>query len=349
MLSPLRNLKALSISVLSTASFLAISGCWTSEPRQDAIDDLRVDRVAPPLVHEGTSAYEAASRVTLPEVTAQDDEHLHNVFRLSESIISGSEPHGEEAFRQMQAMGVKTILSVDGKIPDAELADKYGMKYVHVPIQYSGILEPEMLRIAKTFREQDGPFYVHCFHGKHRGPAAAAVGRVVRDGAPRDVAIAEMRQWCGTAESYEGLYRSIADGPIPESATTQRLSWDFPAAHPLEGFRHAMIEVSRVHDQLKYLYRRDWQVDADHPDVDALNEATQLASIYRTASELEDVNQKPADLRGWVDDSATASVGLRDAIAAWRAGDGDVESVDTAYEQVTQLCSTCHKSYRNRR
>ena len=41
--------------------------------------------------------------------------------------------------RLIADMGVKTILSVDGKIPDAEEAAKYGIRYVHVPIRYGGI------------------------------------------------------------------------------------------------------------------------------------------------------------------------------------------------------------------
>ena len=76
----------------------------------------------------------------------------------------------------------------------------------------------------KTFRELDGPFYVHCFHGKHRGPAAAAaLGRIAVDGVPREQAIAEMRQWCGTSEKYEGLYRTIAEvlRPDAEDATDE--------------------------------------------------------------------------------------------------------------------------------
>ena len=49
----------------------------------------------------------------------------------------------------------------------------------------AGINEDEIAMIAKTFREVEGPFYVHCYHGKHRGPAAAAIGRVALDGLGR--------------------------------------------------------------------------------------------------------------------------------------------------------------------
>jgi protein tyrosine phosphatase (PTP) superfamily phosphohydrolase (DUF442 family) len=269
------------------------------------------------------------------------------VFRLSEDIVSGSEPHGEEAFVELEKMGIKTILSVDGKVPDAQLAEKYGMRYVHVPIQYKGITKDELARIAKTFREIEGPFFVHCFHGKHRGPAAAAVGRVVIDGASREQAIAEMRQWCGTAASYEGLYRVIAEGELPSEEVTRALEWDFPAAHPLGGFRDGMIAVSRADDHLKALAKRKWALDPEHPDVDPVNEAVKLADTLARCGKMEEVAASPADFRQWMVDSIAQSAELRDALQTWKASKGPTDAIDGAYKKLSATCTACHDAYRN--
>src|SRR5438046_447036 len=51
---------------------------------------------------------------------------LHNVFRISEKLYSGSSPEGEEGFQYLQKLGVKTIISVDGAKPEVETARKYG-------------------------------------------------------------------------------------------------------------------------------------------------------------------------------------------------------------------------------
>jgi protein tyrosine phosphatase (PTP) superfamily phosphohydrolase (DUF442 family) len=233
---------------------------------------------AAPLATLDQSGYQTATHDALPQTAPEELPGLHNVFHLSERIVSGSEPHGEAAFRELQALGVKTIVSVDGKVPDAELARRYGMTYVHVPTQYKGMSADQILKLAKTFREKSGPFYVHCFHGKHRGPAAAEIGRLVLDGVSRERALAEMRQWCGTAQSYEGLYRDIAQAPIPTDAESRAFRWDFPAAHPFDGFRGAMVEISRLDDDLKALAKSKWAPNAEHPDLDPVNEATQLAS-----------------------------------------------------------------------
>jgi hypothetical protein len=303
--------------------------------------------VAPPIASLDGSAYEAALRVALPRVPPEEETGLHNVYHLSQNIISGSEPLGEEAFQLLHDMGVRTILSVDGKVPDEELAAKYGMEYVHVPIQYRGISDDEMTRIAKTFRERDGPFYVHCYHGKHRGPAAAEIGRLVLDGITREQALAEMRQWCGTAESYEGLYRTIAGAQVPSVGETDRYAWDFPAAERASGFRELMIEVSRADDNLKYLSKHEWQPGDDHPDVDAGNESFKLADALDAAARLDEVTEKPADFVGWMQDTVEQSAALRDAIRAVSAGTGTSADVAAAYKLLSASCSACHDVYRN--
>ena len=56
----------------------------------------------------------------LPERAPEEFPGLHNVYELSANIISGSEPHGQEALETLAQMGVKTILSVDGKEPEAD-------------------------------------------------------------------------------------------------------------------------------------------------------------------------------------------------------------------------------------
>src|SRR5262245_19124190 len=56
---------------------------------------------------------------------------VHNAFRATERIYSGSQPEGNEAFAAIAKLGVKTIVSVDGSKPDVEAARNYGLRYVH--------------------------------------------------------------------------------------------------------------------------------------------------------------------------------------------------------------------------
>lgn len=306
-----------------------------------------------PLVLEGT-AYEAAAEVKLPPVPPGEGPGLHNVYELSDQIISGAEPENREALAQIASWGVRTILSVDGKVPDVEGAEALGMRYVHVPIEYSGLSEEEILKISKTFRELEGPFYVHCYHGKHRGPAAAALGRVVLDQVPRSRAIAEMRQWCATASKYEGLYSTVATAHIPSADESRAFAFDFESAHSFDGLRACMIEMTRKWDLIKDAKKRGWQPDPEHPDVVALQEATQLHQLYEACSSLEEMRAWPDDFRAWMEDGRSGSEQLVRALSECSMQSEDLSALgdwlaqaDTAYTRIADSCASCHASYRD--
>ena len=270
------------------------------------------------------------------------------MYRLSDAIFSGGEPDDDPGFAAIAALGVRTIVSVDGKTPDAEAAALHGLSYVHVPIRYRGISDDELLRLSKAFRELPGPFYVHCFHGRHRGPAAAAVGRLVIDGASRLQSLAEMRQWCGTSAKYEGLYQTVARGEVPDAAATDAYDWDFPTAHAHAGFRSLMVEASRAFETLSNMEANNWAVPDDHPDLDPVNESTILADLFSEAAKLKEVAGEDDDFRGWIEQSREQSLTLRELLTGIRRSGGhDWQPADDAYRALKASCSACHRAYRN--
>ncbi len=307
------------------------------QPSPDGEDELK-----------GRDAYDAALLVKLPDIAPAESPALHNVFELSEHIISGSEPHGEAAFRLLEERGVKTIVSVDGKIPDIEMARRHGMRYVHIPIEYKGISKDEILRLAKTFRELEPPFYVHCFHGRHRGPAAAAVGRLVKDGVTRAQALAEMRQWSGTSSKYRGLYDTIARASIPGAEVTGAFRYDFPEAVTVEGIRQAMVAIPRAFDRLKALKKRNWVADPRHPDVDAVNESEKLAEAFAAAARSTETAGRPDDFRNWMKASVEESAELVELLRQASRGDREASArASSVVGRLKGLCASCHGIYRN--
>ncbi len=290
-------------------------------------------------------AFESASELKLPKQEPIEESGLRHVFRLSENIYSGAEPLTEESFESLQALGVKTVVSVDGKIPDADTAGRHGMRYVHVPLLYKGIDEDALARLAKTFRELPTPFYVHCFHGRHRGPAGAAVGRLVLDGASRKAALAEMRQWSGTSSKYAGLYASIATAELPTIEESASLEWDFPSRHPVRAFRSSMADLARCFDNLLLCSEQAWEVSSEHPDLEPTREAQHMAELMQGCSLLDEVRDADAESRERIADSVAASMELVQALEAAKAGSRT--RAEEALDRISANCSACHKAHRN--
>jgi protein tyrosine phosphatase (PTP) superfamily phosphohydrolase (DUF442 family) len=114
---------------------------------------------------------------------------LHNVYRITDKLMSGSSPDVDAGFKSLKELGVKTVISVDGAKPDIVHAHKYGLRYVHIPFGYDGIPRQQVLRLARAVRDLPGPIYIHCHHGVHRGPAGKSLpearfdfARMTRDG-----------------------------------------------------------------------------------------------------------------------------------------------------------------------
>lgn len=334
-------------SSLPALSLLVLAISCRSSATDPSLEEASYSASYPAITIEGT-AYDTAMRVALPHEDPEEFDGLHNVFHLSDRIISGSEPHGQPALEQIRDMGVRTIVSVDGKIPDVEAAAELGLRYVHIPTQYKGMSQEELAELAKTFRELDGPFYVHCFHGKHRGPAAAAIGRIVVDGVDRQTAIGEMRQYCGTSPSYEGLYRDVATAYIPTTAETRALDFDFPAEKRPRGVTGVMVSLSRANDNLNLLAKRSFAADPEHPDLDARNEAQKVLQSFEVALTLDEVAGGPRDFHGWFEDAHAGSAALVQALDDAERGDPQaLERAGSSWKSVKNACSACHALYRN--
>lgn len=337
------------LPILFAAGSLAliVAACAAQPTVRQELVPAPPEEAQAPLILDGM-AYVLAGDVMLPEPKPLVAEPLHNVFKLSANIYTGSEPTAMPGLKAVKELGVKTIISVDGKGPDIEDAMKLGMRYVHIPTQYKGLTGEQVDHLAKTFRELEGPFYVHCFHGRHRGPAGAAIGRIVLDDVPREQAIAEMRQYSGTSKKYEGLYRSVATRAIPTAKETLALDYDFPPIEVLQGVPGAMVPIARAHDFLEILAGLDWAEDADNPDIDAYNEARILNEAFAAGPTFADYQDQPEDFRAMWASAVQASADMTEQLRLFNNGDAAMgAAAKESFKVVQKSCSDCHSIYRN--
>lgn len=281
---------------------------------------------------EPDSAPQTAVIERLPDAAG-----LQNLHRAGPDVLVGSEPHGDEALSELCRLGVTTIVSVDGARPDVEAARRHGLRYIHIPIGYDGVPADAVQKLARVARETSTPVYVHCHHGKHRGPAAAAVICRIKDVLSAEQAM-ELLTKAGTGLEYAGLWRDVRELQIPEPPESPVVLEEIAKG---DSVATAMATLDRAFDHLKLVAAAGWQVPKDHPDLVPLTEAVLVREGF-TESVRHVGADHPEQFRLWLAESATQAEDLEAAI---RAGDSDKASA--LMKAMDVACRRCHVEYRN--
>lgn len=272
----------------------------------------------------------------------EDGHTLHNVIPVTDKLISGSLPEDDGAFAELESMGVKTVISVDGAPPDVKLAQARGMRYVHLPIGYHGLTAERQLELARAVRDLPGPIYLHCHHGKHRGPAAAASAVVVLGTFSPEEGTALLKK-AGTSPDYKGLYKSVAEARSADSAAIDGASNAFPEIAPMPGFVTAMAEAQTAYDHLVEIREAGWVAPARHPDLVPLTEAGQLENLMRVMlSDPENAKYDTA-FGTMMHESLEATVAFEAGLRANRPS----AELNRLLSAVGASCKSCHVAYRD--
>ena len=275
--------------------------------------------------------------------SALSSTNYHNVFQVTPRIFSGSQPEGNAAFDELVRRGVKTIISVDGARPDIEAARRHGLRYVHLPFGYDGIPTnrwAELVRAAESF---PGPVYMHCHHGKHRGPAAVAVLCMAREGWTPGRAESWLHQ-AGTAPEYPGLYETLRQFKTPDAATMARVR-ALPEVSPPTTVVAAMVDLDVRLENLKSAQKSGWKPPPESPDRGPDRDAVLLWEQLRELGRHPETSGRPVGYREKLLAAEEAARRFRDTLAASPAPDSKV--CDAAFGPLVQSCSACHQAYRN--
>lgn len=268
---------------------------------------------------------------------------LPNAYQLTDKVLSGGQPQGEAAFKKLRELGVKIVISVDGAKPNVALAKKYGLRYVHLPHGYDGIPSERLLELTKAVHDLPGPIYIHCHHGKHRSPAAAAAVCVAAGYMGTDEAMAVL-QAAGTSKGYRGLYQTVREARPIDEKVLEGAKVEFHETVAIPPLAEAMIAVEHTHDRLKTVAGAGWKATAEHADVDPPHEALLLREHYTELLRTEDVQKRPAEFRTLLEQSEVSAQRLEDAL---RAKKQDLKYINTIFERVTADCAACHQKFRD--
>jgi protein tyrosine phosphatase (PTP) superfamily phosphohydrolase (DUF442 family) len=268
--------------------------------------------------------------------------HVHQLFRATTNVFSGNSPESDAAFAEIARLGVKTIISVDGGRPDVELARKHGLRYIHLPIGYDGVPARRVAELVKAAQSSPGPLYIHCHHGKHRGPAAVAVICEATAGWTTNQAVTWLKE-AGTAADYPGLYRSAVEFRLPEAAALARII-ELPEIARTSSLVEAMVGIDEEFDRLKAAQKTGWKNVPNQPDLTPAHTATILWEHFRELARIDDTTRRPEEYRAKLAASEKAADAFRGLLRDARA---DSAARDAAFQSLGQSCGACHKQYRN--
>ncbi|MEZ6062373.1 MAG: hypothetical protein R3C19_18680 [Planctomycetaceae bacterium] len=264
---------------------------------------------------------------------------VENLVRLSDRVYSGGEPKTAEAFAALKRMGVRTIVSVDGVRPKVELAKRHGLRYVHIPFGYDGIPSGATNALTAVIRETSGPVFIHCHHGKHRGPAAAAIACRVEGSADAARALQILTD-AGTSKEYAGLWRDVAAfvPPLPDTKLPELVE-----VADVEALAEAMARLSRSFDHLKRFRSMDWaKADAETaPEITASREALLLSEILHETSRTLPADSDAEFVRLLTESDELASTLLIDV------REEKVDAANQAFDRLSDCCHRCHVRFRD--
>lgn len=301
-----------------------------------------------PIVQNSTAPQPSASRESPRHSRLPADREmpgLHNLVEFHDGFISGSAPQGEAAFESLAHLGIRTIISVDGAAPQMELAGAHGMRYVHLPIGYNGFEETRRRQLVRATRDalRVGPVYIHCHHGKHRSPAAAAVIAASLGWMTPEQGVDRMRD-SGTAANYKGLYDCARRAVVLTASEIDETPGDFAPVWTPSSFVKGMLELDAAFENLKAIELAGWKTPDGHPDLVPVAEAGRLADLYRLMKQSAYAADRGDPFVRLLESAENSSTELerllaQDAINAIEIG--------ARFRAVAATCKDCHTRFRD--
>lgn len=280
-----------------------------------------------------------------PKLTKQDSALLPNLILVCESVYSGGQPEGESAFAELSKLGIRTLISVDGAKPEVELAKKYGLRYVHLPHGYDGISQQRGKELAKALQFLQGPFYIHCHHGQHRSPAAAAVACVNLGWLDSSEALM-LLTIAGTDTRYKGLFRSVQNAHPIAPKDLDAVPDDFPSVSKLPPMAESMIEIEETFGYLKTLQQNNW--NAAESKESSSQKALLLFEHFRELKRIDDPRMKNAEIMAISQASEQAALTVERTLSSSTVdSSASINKLNQAMKVIEANCKACHQLVRN--
>lgn len=259
-------------------------------------------------------------------------------------LYTGPEPQSS-TWEKLKKMEIKTVISVDGIRPDTETAEKNGINYIHLPIGYDGINEERHQQLASALKHSEGPIFLHCHHGKHRGPAAAAIAALSNGEISQEKALSYLEAQ-KTSHDYEGLWDAVRKAkPLQDVPKVEFASYIQPG-----DLADAMAKLDRSWERVQMFRKQNWsETLKHHPDLVLQNELLMILEYLKESERLgepsdELTESEAKELKSSYQKSTKAFEQFH-LLSQQKAS--EPTALEEAYQSVRSSCKSCHANFRN--
>jgi uncharacterized protein (TIGR01244 family) len=133
--------------------------------------------------------------------------HMSNLHQVTPVLFRSARLDSADV-AQLQALGVKTVISLRSFHSDTQVLEGSGIRAIRIPINTWAIRDKHVIETMRSIRsaEQDGPVLLHCLHGADRTGMMAAMYRMLYQGWPREKAIDELKNG---GYGYHAVWKNI--------------------------------------------------------------------------------------------------------------------------------------------
>ena len=126
---------------------------------------------------------------TLTKVASKQ---FKNLYKINDVLYRSEQP-SKKGFKEIELIGVKTILNLRRLRNNTKKAKDFNFNLVHHPIKTKELNESDILKALKVIQNSEHPVLVHCWHGSDRTGTIIAAYRMVFDNWSKEQAINEFQ------------------------------------------------------------------------------------------------------------------------------------------------------------
>lgn len=119
------------------------------------------------------------------------------IVKYDPFFYRGGDIVSAEGVKYLKKLGIKTVISISPSEKERNLLKDSGIALKEIPFEKEGPDKTVISGFLDTVKKSEGPVYVHCHSGKHRGGILGYIYRVKISGWQKDRALIEFARLGG--------------------------------------------------------------------------------------------------------------------------------------------------------